>query len=77
MVILARRLERTPIEPVNGLVASMEGGQLELDASIAAYKRGTELMKHCQAQLADAEAQIAVLENGETSLVDRNTLEAR
>ncbi|MCE1240315.1 MAG: exodeoxyribonuclease VII small subunit [Azonexaceae bacterium] len=67
----------TALAELEAIVASMEGGQLELDASIAAYKRGTELMKHCQAQLADAEAQIAVLENGETSLVDRNTLEAR
>jgi exodeoxyribonuclease VII small subunit len=54
----------------------MEGGKLELEASIAAYKRGMELMKHCQSQLTDAEAQIRVLENGQFKDVDRNTLEA-
>jgi exodeoxyribonuclease VII small subunit len=55
----------------------MEGGKLELEASIAAYKRGMELMKHCQAQLADAEEQIRILENGEFRDVDRNSLEAQ
>jgi exodeoxyribonuclease VII small subunit len=46
----------TALAELEDIVASMEGGKLELEASIAAYKRGMELMKHCQAQLADAEA---------------------
>ena len=46
-------------------------------ATIAAYKRGMELMKHCQAQLANAEEQIRILENGEFKDVDRSTLEAQ
>ena len=49
----------------------LEDGKLELAASIAAYRRGMELMKHCQAQLADAEQQIRVLENGRFLDVDR------
>jgi exodeoxyribonuclease VII small subunit len=49
----------------------MEDGKLELEASIAAYRRGMELMKHCQAQLADAEQQIRILENGQFRDVDR------
>lgn len=57
------------------IVANMESGQLELEASIDAYKRGIALMQHCQAQLADAENQIQVLENGLTRTVDRTTLE--
>jgi exodeoxyribonuclease VII small subunit len=55
----------------------MEDGKLELEASIAAYRRGMELMKHCQAQLADAEQQIRVLENGEFRDVDRANLEGQ
>jgi exodeoxyribonuclease VII small subunit len=55
----------------------MEEGRLELEASIAAYRRGMELMKHCQAQLADAEQQVRILENGEFKVVDRNGLEAQ
>jgi exodeoxyribonuclease VII small subunit len=59
------------------IVTSMEDGKLELEASIAAYRRGAELMKRCQALLADAEQQIRILENGELKPVDRDSLEAR
>jgi exodeoxyribonuclease VII small subunit len=62
---------------LENIVSSMEGGKLELEASIAAYRRGMALMKHCQAQLANAEDQIRILENGEFKEVDRNTLEAQ
>ena len=43
----------------------MESGELPLDASLAAYQQGTELIRFCQAKLADAEQQLSVLENGE------------
>ena len=66
----------TALAELEAIVASMESGRLELEASIAAYKRGMELMKHCQAQLANAEEEIRIIENGETRLVDRKTLEA-
>ena len=56
---------------LENLVRSMEDGKLELEASIAAYRRGMELMKHCQAQLADAEQQVRILENGQFRDVDR------
>jgi len=46
------------------IVQAMEGGRLPLDESIAAYRRGSELLKHCQQQLSDAERKIQVLENG-------------
>jgi exodeoxyribonuclease VII small subunit len=49
---------------LEALVADMEAGQLPLDASLAAYKRGAELLHYCRQQLADAEQQIKVLENG-------------
>ena len=67
----------TALAGLENIVSSMEGGKLELEASIAAYKRGMELMKHCQAQLANAEEQIRILENGEFKDVDRKTLEAQ
>lgn len=47
---------------LEALVASMEGGQLTLEASLAAYKRGAELLKYCQSALEDAQQQIKVLE---------------
>ncbi len=66
----------TAVAELEAIVASMEGGQLELEASIAAYRRGTALLQHCQAQLGAAEEQIRVLDNGQFRNVDRNTLEA-
>ena len=62
---------------LESLVHSMEDGKLELEASIAAYRRGMELMKYSQAQLVEAEQQIRVLENGELKPVDRDSLVAR
>lgn len=47
------------------LVADLEGGKLELEASLAAYHRGSALLRFCQAQLASAEQQVRMLE-GET-----------
>lgn len=67
----------TALAELENLVHSMEDGRLELEASIAAYRRGMALMKHCQAQLAEAEQQIRVLENGEMKAVDRNSLESQ
>ena len=46
------------------IVARMEGGQLSLEESLTAYKQGAELLKFCQAQLADAQQQVKVLEAG-------------
>jgi exodeoxyribonuclease VII small subunit len=44
------------------LVTQMEAGQLPLEASVAAYARGSELVKYCAAQLEKVEAQVKVLE---------------
>ncbi|HEX7644378.1 MAG TPA: exodeoxyribonuclease VII small subunit [Burkholderiaceae bacterium] len=44
------------------LVAQMEAGELALEASITAYKRGSELVKFCQSQLDKVEGQIKILE---------------
>ncbi len=49
---------------LENIVTRMEGGQLPLEQSLAAYKRGAELLKFCQAQLADAQQQVKVLEAG-------------
>ncbi len=43
------------------IVASMETGQLSLEASLAAYKRGAELLKFCQQKIQDAEQQVRIL----------------
>ena len=45
------------------IVANMEAGQMPLEQSLAAYKRGAELLKFCQATLQDAQQQVKVLED--------------
>ncbi len=44
------------------LVTQMESGQLPLEVSVAAYARGSELVKYCAAQLEKVESQVKVLE---------------
>lgn len=44
------------------LVTQMEAGELALEASIVAYKRGSELVKYCLAQLDKVDSQVKVLE---------------
>jgi exodeoxyribonuclease VII small subunit len=44
------------------LVTQMEAGELALEASITAYKRGSELVKYCQTQLDKVENQVKILE---------------
>ncbi len=50
------------MDELEQLVAKMESGELPLEASLAAYQRGSELVKHCAAQLERVEKQIKVLE---------------
>ncbi|MDB5763386.1 MAG: exodeoxyribonuclease small subunit [Herminiimonas sp.] len=44
------------------LVARMEAGELPLEESVAAYKRGSELVKYCSLQLDKVDTQVKVLE---------------
>jgi len=46
------------------IVADMEAGKLPLEDSLAAYKRGAELLSFCRSKLEDAQQQVSVLENG-------------
>jgi len=46
------------------VVADMESGNLSLEESLAAYKRGAELLQLCRGQLEDAQQQVRVLEEG-------------
>ncbi len=46
------------------VVADMESGKLTLEESLAAYKRGAELLSFCRSRLDDAQQQVRVLEDG-------------
>src|SRR5437870_4344430 len=49
---------------LENIVSTMEGGQLPLAESLAAYKRGAELLQYCQTALKDAQQQVQILERG-------------
>lgn len=52
------------IAELERIVADMEAGKLSLEDSLAAYKRGAELLSFCRSKLEDAQQQVSVLENG-------------
>ena len=54
----------TALAELEQIVQKMESGNLTLEESISAYQRGSELLKHCQQQLSDAERKIQILEDG-------------
>ncbi|MEO8303797.1 MAG: exodeoxyribonuclease VII small subunit [Betaproteobacteria bacterium] len=58
------------------IVAKMEGGALPLAESLAAYKRGAELLLFCQTALKDAEQQIQVFEKGVLKAFESTEAEA-
>jgi exodeoxyribonuclease VII small subunit len=43
------------------IVSALEGGQLELEESIARYERGVALLRACQTRLAEAEQRVTML----------------
>ena len=69
-------MKATPLPPAESLkfeaalaeleviVNRMEDGKLPLEESLAAYRRGAELLRRCQDLLGDAEQQLQVLEKG-------------
>lgn len=57
---------------LESIVAQMESEQMQLDASLEAYKRGNLLLAFCQQSLADVEQQVKVL-NEQQQLAPFNT----
>ena len=54
----------TAVRELESIVEQMESDGLPLEDSLAAYKRGVELIRAAQARLAVAEQQVKVLEDG-------------
>lgn len=52
------------LEELETIVATMEAGDLTLEQSLSAYKRGATLLQYCQTALKDAQQQVKVLEAG-------------
>jgi exodeoxyribonuclease VII small subunit len=62
------------MDELDQLVRKMEAGELSLDESIAAYRRGAELARYCQGRLASAEQEIRQLEGDLLKPLDANEL---
>lgn len=50
------------VAELDALVQKMESGQLGLDDTLEAYKRGNELLKYCRSRLAAVEQQVQMLD---------------
>ncbi len=62
------------LEELDALVRRMEAGELGLDESLAAYRRGAELAKFCQERLAAAELEIRKLDDDTLKPLDPDEL---
>jgi len=51
------------LDELDALVRKMESGELGLDDSISAYRRGADLARYCQQRLGVAEQEIRKLDN--------------
>jgi exodeoxyribonuclease VII small subunit len=49
---------------LESIVERLERGQLDLEESIRAYERGTELKRHCEARLKEAELRVDRITKG-------------
>lgn len=57
----AKNTFESALKELESIVSQMESGQLPLEQSLTAYKRGTELLQFCQKSLADVEQQVRIL----------------
>ncbi len=46
---------------LEGIVKDLESGKGKLEEAVAAYERGAQLRRHCEAKLAEAEAKVQAI----------------
>lgn len=59
------------LSQLEAIVETLESGDNPLESLVGHYERGTQLLKHCQKQLGEAELSLQKLETGS----DLSTLE--
>jgi exodeoxyribonuclease VII small subunit len=52
------------LEELKTIVERLETGETQLDEAIAAYERGSQLKRHCEAKLREAQAKIEKISLG-------------
>lgn len=53
------------IQRLETLTAAMQSSDMPLEDALAAYQEGNELVKYCQAKLAEVEQKLQALDGGE------------
>ncbi len=53
------------IHRLEAITQAMQGSEMPLEDALAAYQEGNELVKYCQAKLAEVEQKLQVLDAGE------------
>jgi exodeoxyribonuclease VII small subunit len=66
-ITTAKNTFESALKELESIVSQMESGQLPLEQSLTAYKRGAELLQFCQKSLAEVEQQVRIL-NGANQL---------
>lgn len=61
---------------LESIAKSLENGELNLDAAIAAFEKGMELSKECTKKLDEAEKKINILVQNENGQVNEESFEA-
>ena len=72
--LVSPEVDKIPFEQavaeLETIVQAMENGQLKLEESVMAYRRGSELLKYCRSPWVEAEKRVQVFEDD--MLVDFN-----
>ena len=61
---VARMTFEQALTELEGIVQDLERGQLDLDAAITAYERGTQLKVHCEGKLREAQLRVEKISLG-------------
>ena len=62
---------------LENIVTSMEAGQMSLEVSLLAHKRGVELLQYCQATLQSAQQQVRILEANTLKKISPNNIDEK
>jgi exodeoxyribonuclease VII small subunit len=61
---VARMTFEQALAELEKIVQDLERGQLDLDAAITAYERGTQLKRHCEGKLREAQLRVEKISLG-------------
>jgi exodeoxyribonuclease VII small subunit len=61
---IAKMSFESALEELEKIVQDLEQGSVSLEGSIDAYTRGTQLKRHCEAKLKDAQARVDKIVTG-------------